>query len=120
MLSKLASSMLSHSNNKAPERGSASYADLIDSTTFALQDDDLQELGGMTLGVLPWVSRQDLHQKKGFRTVRSVQTTNTEVSHKMNRVYLLAHAVDDLKVFGIGEQSVRVYGDIIVEQWHHI
>ena len=48
-----------------PDRsgGSARDADLINSSTFALQDDDLQQLGGVTLGVFPGVSRQDLHQR---------------------------------------------------------
>lgn len=34
--------------------------------------------------------------------------------------YLLAHAEYDLQVLGVGEQSVRVDGDVVVEERHHI
>lgn len=37
-----------------------SLTDLVNSTTFALQNDDLQQLGCVTLWVLTWVTCQNL------------------------------------------------------------
>lgn len=38
--------------------------DLVNTTTFALQNDHLQELGCMALGVLAWITCQDLCKVK--------------------------------------------------------
>lgn len=37
-----------------------SGTDLVNSTTFALQNDDLQQLGCVTLWVLTWITCQNL------------------------------------------------------------
>ena len=58
--------------------------------------------------------------QKGRVSISAAQSPDPEQSHRVNRGYLLAHSVDDFKVFGIGEQGVRVHRDVVVEQRHHI
>ena len=60
--------------------------------TFALQDDDLQELGGVALGVL----------------------SGRRLQHR------LAHGQHGAGVVRVGEEGVRVHCDVVVEQRHHV
>lgn len=92
--------------------------DLVNTTPFALQNDHLQQFSCVTLGVLTWIPRQNLRDDKSVGLRLPVDPKQRNAFREL--FYLLAHAEDDLQVLGVGQQSVRVDGDVVVEKRHHI
>lgn len=80
-----------------------SHTDLVNATTFALQNDHLQELGCMAFWVLAWITCQDLREvrQSGKPQITTNVTLLLHHTYATALSYLLAHAIDDLQVFGV-------------------
>ena len=98
---------------------------LIDSTSFALQNDHLQQFGCVAFGVLTRVTRQDLCEEPNDEdcmcqwdslTIPSTLKTCDNVVG----MYLLTHAVHNFQIFGVTQEGVCINGDVVVKQRHHV
>lgn len=80
--------------------GNRFRTNLVNSTPFALQDDDLQQLGCVALWVLTWITCQNLRGESQVNPPITRALTDDEPLRQ--HFYLLAHAINDLQVFGLG------------------